>query len=100
MRAPCTKRIPTTRASTKLRKHARQIRVHAAAATHVRRLGHAILVLAQIVPFAPVRIRQHRVSLHDQLELFLVAALKKTKTVPLPFQYANRVGFMASTLSG
>lgn len=97
MRAPCTKRIPTTRASTKLRKHARQIGVHAAA-THVRRLGHAVLVLAQIVPFAPVWIRQHRVSLRDQLELFLVAALKK-KTVPLPIQYANK-GVYAHTLSG
>ncbi len=98
MRAPCTKRIPTTRASTKLRKHARQIGAHAAAATHVRRLGHAVLVLAEIVTFAPVRIRQHRVSLHDQLELFLVAALKK-KTVPLPIQYANK-GVYAHTLSG
>jgi len=51
----------------------------AAAAAHVRRVGRAVLVLAKIVPFAPARVRKHRVSFGDQLELFLIAALE-TKT--------------------
>jgi hypothetical protein len=70
-------------ARTKLRKHARQIRGHAAAAAaavHIRRAIHAILVLAKIVPFAPPRIRKHSVCFDNQLELFLIAALNKEKT--------------------
>jgi len=66
-------------ARTKLRKHARQIRGHAAAAVHIRRAIHAILVLAKIVPFAPPRIRKHSVCFGNQLELFLIAALNKKK---------------------
>lgn len=81
MGSPGTEREPTPRPRIKLRKHARQIRVWAAAAaaTHVRRVGRAVLVLAKIVPFAPARVRKHRVSFGDQLELFLIAALE-TKT--------------------
>ena len=49
-----------------------------------RRAVHAVLVLTKIVPFAPMRIRKHRVGLYNHLELFLVAALdtkkKKKKT--------------------
>ena len=44
-----------------------------------RRAVHAILVLAKIVPFAPMRIRKHRVGLYNHLELFLVAALDTKK---------------------
>jgi hypothetical protein len=75
MGSPGTEREPTPRPSIKLRKHARQIRVRAGAA-HVRRVGRAVLVLAKIVPFAPSRVRKHRVSFGDQLELFLIAALE------------------------
>ena len=63
-------------ASTKLRKHARQIGGHAAA-VHMRRAIHtAILVLAKIVPFAPMRVRKHSVGFGNQLELFFIAALQ------------------------
>jgi hypothetical protein len=69
-------REPTAaRARTKLRKHARQIRGHTA--VHMRRAIHAILVLAKIVPIAPMRVRKHRVGFDNQLELFLVSALDK-----------------------
>ena len=86
--SPGTEREPTPRPRIKLRKHARQIRV-CAAATHVRRVGRAVLVLAKIVPFAPTRIRKHRVTFGDQLELFLIATLetkkgKSSESVPVP----------------
>ena len=44
-----------------------------------RRAVHAVLVLTKIVPFAPMRIRKHRVGLYNHLELFLVAALDTKK---------------------
>ena len=61
------------RASTELRKHARQIGGHTAA--HVGRISHTVLVLAEIVSLAPLRVRQDRVRLGNQLELLLIAAL-------------------------
>lgn len=45
----------------------------------MRRAIHAILVLAKIVPFAPMRVRKHRVGFDNQLELFLVSALGTQK---------------------
>jgi hypothetical protein len=67
-------------ASTELRKHARQIGGHAAAAAaavHMRRAIHAtILVLAKIVPFAPMGVRKDSVGFGNQLELFFIAALE------------------------
>jgi hypothetical protein len=64
-------------ASTELRKHARQIGGHTAAAVHMRRAIHAtILVLAKIVPFAPMGVRKHCVGFGNQLELFFIAALE------------------------
>jgi hypothetical protein len=85
MRASRTERKPTAVARTKLRKHARQIRGHAAAA-HGRRVRHAVLVLAEIVPLTPRRVRQNRVCLDDQLELFLIAALTGRSRAPHPYQ--------------
>lgn len=76
LRSPGTECEPTTMASTKLRKHARQIGGHTAA-VHMRRAIHAaILVLAKIVPFAPMRVRKHSVCFGNQLELFFIAALQ------------------------
>ena len=66
-------------ATTELRKHARQIGGHAAA-MHMRRAIHAtILVLAKVVPFAPMGVRKHSVGFSNQLELFFIAALRATK---------------------
>jgi hypothetical protein len=63
-------------ASTELRKHARQIGRHTAA-VHMRRAIHAtILVLAKIVPFAPMGVRKHSMSFSNQLELFFIASLE------------------------
>jgi hypothetical protein len=80
LRSPGTKCEPTAMASTELRKHARQIGGHTAAATaavHMRRAIHAtILVLAKIVPFAPMRVRKHSVGFSNQLELFFIATLE------------------------
>ena len=92
LRAPGTKREPTTVTSTELRKHARQIRGHTTAtAVHMRRAIHAtVLVLAKIVPFAPTGVRKHSVGFNNQLELFFIAALvrkspPKTKTKLVTF---------------
>ena len=64
-------------ASTELRKHARQIGGHTAGVRMRRRAIHAtILVLAKIVPFAPMRVRKHSVGFSNQLELFFIAALE------------------------
>jgi hypothetical protein len=43
----------------------------------VRRICRAVLVLPEIVPVAPLRVRKHRMGLGDELELFLVAALRE-----------------------
>ena len=64
-------------AMTELCKHVRQIRRHTT--LHMRRAIHAVLVLAKIIPFAPMRVRKHCVGLGNQLELFLIAALRATK---------------------
>lgn len=52
---------------------------------HMRRAIHAILVLAKIVPFAPMRVRKHRVGFDNQLELFLVSALGTQKGYTHPY---------------
>ena len=64
-------------AMTELCKHVRQIRRHTT--LHMRRAIHAVLVLAKIIPFAPMRVRKHCVGLGNQLELFFIAALRATK---------------------
>ena len=48
-------------ASTELRKHVRQIGGHTA--LRMRRAVHAVLILAKIVPFAPMRVRKHSMGL-------------------------------------
>jgi hypothetical protein len=45
----------------------------------MRRAIHAILVLAKIVSFTPMRVRKHRVGFDNQLELFFVPALDEKR---------------------
>jgi hypothetical protein len=67
-------------ASTELRKHARQIGGHTAGVHMRRRAIHAtILVLAKIVPFASMGVREHSVGFGNQLEFFFIAALEPQK---------------------
>jgi len=66
-------------ASTELRKHARQIGGHTAAVRMRRAIHAAVLVLTKIVPFAPMRVRNHRVGFDNQLELFFIATLEPPK---------------------
>ena len=67
---------PSTTATRELSKQIRQISLthssHPAHPTEAFAIVQPILIVTQVIPFSPLRVRQHTMCLHHELELLLI----------------------------